>query len=233
MALKRKTAELAAAATLDPAALAKAKRKFLRLFPGGFGDETYIAWERDYKWRAHLLWQEQLKRPQFLRLLLAKQFAEAANTAVKIESPRQLLFSYEKMALRDAIRTPDGARRFATGLYEFLHGKADLENRFERWCETVGELPRPGTRVLTWPLVTVFGFIAQPDRHIFLKPNTTKKAAAKLGFDFQYASRPNWQTYASYLELARATRDAIAELRPRDMIDIQSFLWVQGSDEYS
>jgi len=25
----------------------------------------------------------------------------------------------------------------------------------------------------------------------------------------------------------------LADLRPRDMIDIQSFLWVQGSDEYA
>jgi hypothetical protein len=24
----------------------------------------------------------------------------------------------------------------------------------------------------------------------------------------------------------------LADMRPRDMIDIQSFLWVQGSDEY-
>ena len=24
----------------------------------------------------------------------------------------------------------------------------------------------------------------------------------------------------------------LADLRPRDMIDLQSFLWVQGSDEY-
>jgi hypothetical protein len=223
----------AAGPELDGAAVARARRKFLRLFPGGFTDETYIAWERDYKWRAHLQWQEQLARPQYLRLLLAKRFTDAANIAVRIESPRQLLFSYEKMALRDAVKTPAGARRFATGLFEFLHGKPDMEGRFERWCETVAELPRPGTRVLTWPLVTVFGFITQPDRHIFLKPNTTKAAAQKLGFDFHYSSQPNWQTYANYLALAEATRRALADMRPRDMIDIQSFLWVQGAEEYS
>jgi hypothetical protein len=27
-------------------------------------------------------------------------------------------------------------------------------------------------------------------------------------------------------------RRDLRDLRPRDMIDIQSFLWVQGSDEY-
>jgi hypothetical protein len=53
----------------------------------------------------------------------------------------------------------------------------------------VAGLPRRQTRVLTCPLVTVFGFTA------------------------------------------RVRRD-LRDLRPRDMIDIQSFMWVQGSDEY-
>ena len=93
-------------------------------------------------------------------------------------------------------------------------------------------LPRKQTRVLTWPLVTVFGFIAQPETHIFLKPNVTRTAARAYGFDFQYQSRPSWEIYANYLEFAETVRRDLGDLRPRDMIDIQSFLWVQGSDEY-
>jgi hypothetical protein len=117
-------------------------------------------------------------------------------------------------------------------LFDFLHGKKDLEPRFANWVETIESLPRKQTLVPAWPLVTVFGFIAQPDIHIFLKPNTTKEAARKLGLPFEYQSRPNWATYRSYLALAEATRRQIRDLRPRDMIDLQSFLWVQGSDEY-
>lgn len=47
-----------------------------------------------------------------------------------------------------------------------------------------------------------------------------------------YISRPNWKTYADYLAIAKDVRLAIKDMRPRDMIDIQSFLWVLGSDEY-
>lgn len=43
--------------TLTPGA-ARARKKFLKFFPGGFADETYIDWERDYKWAAHERWQE-------------------------------------------------------------------------------------------------------------------------------------------------------------------------------
>jgi len=81
--------------------------------------------------------------------------------------------------------------------------------------------------------VTVFGFIAQPEKHIFLKPNVTKISARKYGFDFQYQSKPNWETYTSLLEFAGRVRCDLRDLRPRDMIDLQSFIWVQGSDEYA
>ena len=127
---------------------------------------------------------------------------------------------------------PRPARRFAEGLNAGLHGRGSVENRFGVWCETIAALPRGQTRVLTWPVVTVFGFIAQPDRHIFLKPNVTRLAAARYGFDLHYRSRPNWTTYSQLLDLAEMVRFEQRDLGPRDLIDIQSFLWVQGSEEY-
>ena len=210
----------------------RCRTKFLRFFPGGYRDETYIDWERDYKWQAHQQWRKQLDQSNFKRLLAARQFSEIASRAVRIESRTNLLFSFEKMALRDALKPADGAERFARGLYRWLHGAAALPVAFEDWVATVSELPRRQTRVLTWPLVTVFGFIAQPERHIFLKPNVTRLAAKAYGYPFQYQSRPAWPTYSSLLDFAETVRRDTRDLKPRDMIDLQSFIWVQGSDEY-
>ncbi len=212
----------------------RCRRKFLRYFPKGFRDETYVDWERDYKWETHERWEEALGRDELRRLVRAGEFSEVAARAVRVEqrSRHSMIFSFEKMALRDAVKSPHGAQMFAEGLCRFLHGTGSLERRFERWCEVVGALPRKQTRVLTWPLVTVFGFIAQPDQHIFLKPNVTRIAATEYGFDFNYKSRPSWETYASLLEFAALVRRDQKDLKPRDMIDIQSFIWVQGSDEY-
>ena len=210
----------------------RARKKFLHYFPGGFRDETYIDWERGYKWNAHEQWISALGPSEFKALLAKKSYDEIAAHAVRIESRTNLLFSFEKMALRDAVKSAAGARLLATGLYEFLHGRGSDERKFADWCDLVARLPRRQTRVLTWPLVTVWGFIAQPERHFFLKPNVTKIAARKYGFDFRYQSRPNWDTYANLLEFAEAVRHDVCDLRPRDMIDIQSFVWVQGSDEY-
>jgi hypothetical protein len=210
----------------------RCRRKFLGIFPGGFQDLDYLALERNYKWTAHQGWMEIHSPPEFRRLLRKRRFREIAEHAVRIESRTNLLFSFEKMALRDAVKTPAGARLFAEGLYEFLHGRAGERRRFETWCGTVAALPRTQTRVFTWPVVTVFGFIAQPEAHFFLKPTVTRVASGKYGFDFAYRSRPAWETYASLLEFARLVKRDLRDLRPRDMIDIQSFLWVQGSDEY-
>ena len=211
----------------------RCRRRFLRFFPGGFNDETYLEWERNYKVAAAREWHDALSRVRFGLMLKSGRFRDVAAIALRIESHTNLLFSFEKMALRDATRAPAGARRFAEGLYDFLYGSGDPEERFNRWCHVVSGLPRRQTRVLTWPIVTVFGFLAEPTRHMFLKPNVTRIAAARYAVEFRYHSRPNWQTYQDLLRFAGQVRRDLPDLRPRDMIDVQSFLWVQGSEEYA
>ena len=208
------------------------RRKFLRYFKKGFQDETYLDWERGYKEKAHERWQVALPEAAFQKLIKAGQFTDIAAEAVRIESRTNLLFSFEKMALRDAVKSTAGARAFSHGLYAFLHGPGSMEEKFNAWCEVIAGLPRRQTRVLTWPLVTVWGFIAQPKQHIFLKPNVTRRAAEAYGFAFAYQSKPNWETYRSLLDFAETIRRDLKDLRPRDMMDLQSFIWVQGSDEY-
>ncbi len=216
------------------AGVLRCRRKFLRFFPNGFRDGEYVETEREYKWESHLRWREALGIDTFRKLLDDGRYQEIAARAVRVEqqSLYSMIFSFEKMALRDAVKSPAGAQAFARGLFRFLHGKDDSQTRFESWVETVEALPRKQTRVLTWPLVTVFGFIAQPDQHMFMKPNTMRAAAREYGYDLEYRSRPNWGTYHRLLDLAAQVRKDQRDLRPRDMIDAQSFLWVQGSAEY-
>jgi hypothetical protein len=154
---------------------------------------------------------------------------------VRIESRTSLLFSFEKMALRDAVATPAGARLFATELYGFLYGPGSPQRRFTDWVEALGDLPQRRSRVLSWPTATVFGFIARPDRHLFFKPRATRRAAHTYGFDLGYRSKPDWAGYQQLLTFAAVIRRDL-ERRPgfkaRDLIDIQSFIWVQGAQEY-
>lgn len=210
----------------------RCRKKFLRYFPKGFTDEKYLHWERNYKWEAHLAWEKVLNKYAFLEMIESEKYETIAKLAVNIETKTNLLFSFEKMSLRDAVKMKGGAKLFALGLYEYVYGKGDFEDRFLNFAETLDRLPRKQTRVRTWPLQTVFGFIADPKKHIFLKPVVTKTAAENYGFDFHYQSRPNWDTYKSLLDFAKQVKKDNADLKPRDMIDLQSFIWVQGSEEY-
>lgn len=214
-----------------PGAL-RCRRKFLSIFPGGFRDEDFVGLERGYKWAAHQRWQEALNPETFRRLMDNKAWCEIASRAVRVEGRTNLIFSYEKMALRDAVKLDDGARLFSEGLYAFLHEPGEPEAKFDAWVAVVAALPRRLTRVLTWPVATIFGFLAQPRDHLFIKPMVMKMAARKYGWDFAYTPRPSGAAYADALAWAARVKRDLKDLRPRDMIDIQSFLWVQGSEEY-
>src|SRR3982750_890069 len=102
---------------------ARCRRKFELFYPDGFADETYQVAERSPKERAHMEWQAELGPATFRKLLARGEFRQIADTAVRIESRTNLLFSFEKMALRNALKPPAGARLFAHELYAFLHGR--------------------------------------------------------------------------------------------------------------
>jgi hypothetical protein len=50
-----------------------------------------------------------------------------ATHALAIEARTHLLYSFEKMALRDTARTTPGTHAFARGLYDFLYGPGAVE----------------------------------------------------------------------------------------------------------
>nr|MBA2744034.1 hypothetical protein [Chthoniobacterales bacterium] len=97
------------------------RKKFLRYFPHGFGDQTYIDWERSYKWETHERWEEALNRDEFRGLLTTRQYAEVAARAVRTEqrSRHSMIFSFEKMALRDAVSLWQAQRRLPRGFTNF------------------------------------------------------------------------------------------------------------------
>ena len=90
----------------------RGRAKFLHYFPRGFRNSLYEDWERGYKWAAHERWTEALDQASFRKLLKAGKHREVAAQAVAIEARTNLLFSFEKMALRDGVKSSAGARTF-------------------------------------------------------------------------------------------------------------------------
>ncbi len=218
--------------TINKKALAVHRKRFMRFFPKGFYDQRYIEWEHTYKSEAHKLWQNQLGQEEMRNLLRAREYLEIGNRALQVESRCTFLFSFEKMALRDALRNPEGARVFAQGIYDLLYERGPARTKFIEWIMSVASLPRVKSRVLSWPILTFFPYIAQPSKYMIMKPTAMRLAASELGFDLEYSSKPSYTTYSALMELGNQTKEAIADLRPRNYHDVQTFLWVIGSSEY-
>src|SRR5689334_16567488 len=107
----------------------KCIRKFLYYFPKGYQGQKFQDWERNYKLSAHEAWQTQLNKAAFKKLLNEKDFFGIAKKALAIESKTNLLFSFEKMALRDAVRDPGSAEVFSKGLYKWIYDAGDMESK--------------------------------------------------------------------------------------------------------
>ena len=117
--------------------VARAERKFLRYFKKGFQDPVYVDWERQYKVDAHERWNETLNKDEYKKLLAKGGYTEIAKRAVAIESRTNLLFSFEKMAIRDAVKSTKSAALFAKGLYDLVYTNGNMQTRFERWIDTL------------------------------------------------------------------------------------------------
>ena len=66
---------------------------------------------------------------------------------------------------------------------------------------------------------------------MLLKPTYTQQAAAMCRFDLQYQSEPNRSTYGRLLAFARVLREVTRELGPRDMFDLQGFVWAIAQEK--
>ena len=231
-------AEMARALELAPsrssAGLRTAKRRFREIFPRGFADPTYLEWERGYKWEAHVAWRHALDRETWSQLLAAREYREIGGRIARwyARSHLNMLALYEWMALREALEDGRGVLLLAPGLYDLLHGAGSFGERLEAFTAVLDDVPQRQTRLAKWPIVTLIPFAAQPRRQLIVKPNLMKRAAERLGFPLDYAPRPNAATYGAVMRAAAWLWRELAPWHPRDLIDIQGFIWVTCSEEY-
>lgn len=202
--------------------------KFLSLFPQGFQGDDYISTEREYKVAAHELARDILSKDNLDSCLARSDFDEIAKSALKVSNATNLIFPNEKMSLRDGLKDPEHVPLFAEALRNSLYGEESPESRFKAFAsvlETIG--------AAKWTTASYFQFIVFPETQMFVKPKISQQAAAVCAFEINYKTRLNWLTYSSVLKLAHYLADAISELKPRDMIDIQSFMWCISPDRKS
>jgi len=193
-----------------------ARARFLRFFPEGFQSSDYFKEERGYKLTA----KERLdKTVPIDKALNGSGYGEAV---LSIFRETNLLFPVEKTRLQDVLRGPTAdqfiraAAKFAMG--EIKAGIAEMER-----------VLKPHV-IAKWTAVTYLPFLWRPDAHMFLKPTVTTEFASRVGHWFanEYSPMLDAAVYESLLDLASTTTEEIADLEPRDNIDVQSFIWTVG-----
>jgi hypothetical protein len=193
-----------------------ARARFLHFFPNGFHSAGFAKGERDYKIAA----KSKLDAAAPLeKAATGSGFGEAILSAFRATN---LLSPFEKTRLQDLLRGP-AADPFIRAAARFTMGEtkpALLE--MERALKPHNDAK--------WTVVTYLPFLWRPEQHMFLKPEVTKDFAARVGHRFaaDYEPRLDIGVYDSLLDLAVRTETELADLEPRDRIDVQSFIWVIG-----
>ncbi|MGB8932955.1 MAG: hypothetical protein WCC48_17055, partial [Anaeromyxobacteraceae bacterium] len=78
----------------------------------------------------------------------------------------------------------------------------------------------------SWQLVTLLPFLAQPERHMLLRPKLTSQAAHRLGLELRFAADPNWVTYSTLLKSGELLLEKLRPIGASDLVDVESFLTV-------
>ena len=200
---------------------------FLEQFPEGFYGEKFQINERDYKVKANALAQELLSSESFRQLLESGNYSKIVKRALRLVNATNLIFPNEKMALKDGLVDADARKSFAEVLFLLLHGEGDFEKRFMAFASFLEEIDSA-----KWTTATYFLFIMHPDKYMFVKPTITQYAGDLCGFELNYKPQLNWLTYKSVLKFSEYLHSELTALAPRDMIDIQSFMWCIAPGTY-
>lgn len=196
-------------------------------FPGGFHGDIYDEHERSYKVRTHELAREILARAALQALLEKEEHAEVCRRALRVLNASNLVSPFEKMALKDGLAGEAAESRFSAGLQDLLYGEGELKGRFEAFASLLQDMDAG-----KWTLVTYYLYVVHPGQYMFVKPTVIQHAAELCRFEIQYRAEPNWLTYRRVLNFSEYLKAQLAELEPRDMIDVQSFMWVIAPGSY-
>jgi hypothetical protein len=193
-----------------------ARNRFLHFFPNGFHSAGYEDGERNYKIAA------KSKLGSTVPVETAATGGGFGEAILSVFRATNLLYPVEKSRLQDLLRGPD-ADVFIQAAAKFTLGEkktalSEMESSLK---------PHDNAK---WTVVTYLPFLWRPEEHMFLKPEVTKDFAERVGhpFAFHYEPRLDIAVYDSLLDLASKTANELADMGPRDRIDVQSFIWVVG-----
>ena len=201
--------------------------KFLNKYNGGFPDAWYRSSHRDPRLKQHQLWNQLLGDGKLRELAEEKPHIAAQHILKVLDLPdKPLLHAKNELPrLRDAFMRTERMPAFLIALADLLEADRPTTILYDAYLTAFAGLAAAGQKSpMSWPIVTALPYIAQPDKHMFLKPSSMRNAAAGLGVDLKFKSTPNPVTYERTLAFGKNLLEFIQPRSGVDMIDVQAFI---------
>ena len=181
--------------------------------------QKFLDHEILYKRRGLERFAERGGRDEVARLLATGQPLEALQLIVKCCSLN--FASFQSWNPSIGANRPEAAAEVLSALLDVTAqsyaGPATLE-------PVLAATLRHGL-VPAWDTLSVLLWALRPSDYFPIKIRYYRELAAKLGCDID-PGRPDGKRFEQVMQFARKIRDIAAPRKPRDWIDVQSFLWV-------
>ena len=209
--------------------MAQAKLRLLELFPGGLHGEKMKQHERDYKDAMRKLALEWYAPSELQALSQAGQHAEVVERAHRLVklSTNNFPSHFEKIAFGNGLSAHTRQSEFAEAFCAWVLPEEATQAAFEAFAS---ELDHLGSA--KWPILTAYRFLLHPQTDVLIKPTNLAHAAEVARFEINYRSELNWLTYHSVMQFYNHVCKAIADLDPKDNIDVQNFIWCIDPAQY-
>ena len=219
------------AAKAVPMTREQAMERFLGKFNNGFGDAWYRSTHRDQRVSQHQTLTARLQ-PARLRALASSDPRAAGDIILQVlDTPSRSLLNGkgELPRLREAFADENNLSAVLVALADLLDAERPDVKTFEAYVAAMGKFAIAAKNSpMTWPVVTAIPYLAQPDRHLFVRPTSTQRAANLLGFELRFNRNPNWQTYERVLGMGNNLLEFIKPRGGEDMFDVQAFIAAIG-----
>jgi 5-methylcytosine-specific restriction protein B len=200
-------------------------------YPGwsSFQDKAFNKDEVEYKRRAATTAQSSLSQAAIEELIQKSQFDEILNRTKKVGQDTNLLFLGVPSSGDLNILYTDNLDKhsFATALLALFYGSDQTPKRLDDYLAYLASQKLPNK----WTFPTYFLFLLHPETELFIKPTLTSRFLKLVGEAEAWSSTPSGAAYSRILEVANRTKEALSQYSPRDMIDIQSLIWVSATAE--
>lgn len=201
-------------------------RQFLEGAPLGFSDPEYLRRERNDKLAASTFCRQRLTPDAFSSVSSGgKTDFLLADVKAALTMTNLIELRFERPDLLRKIDDPKNTKTYLEALGRSLDSQVDPSERLERFND---DLEPMGLK--KWTYASYFLFLMEPDRCMFVKPTSIKLAAEIAQYPIEYEATPSAKVYRQILRFSewlkgRLEQQSRPELSPRDMIDVQGFIW--------